>query len=473
MYFIRCRDRVGCGMKSKPGLLVSSLVIANFLAQLMQTMLNTALPRIMQDLGIDESRAQWLVTIYFLVAGITVPVAGFLVGRFTTRALFFTSAGSFAAGTLLAAMSPDFGLILAGRMIQGIGAGLLMPLFQTTVLRVFPKERIGSAMGLIGLVMGLAPALGPTLSGLVVQEHSWRILFYALLPIVAANLLLASFSLKNVGEPHQAKLDLRSILYSTVGFAGLMYGVNRAGEQGNSRLITWAFILGGIIIIVLFIHRQLKLTVPLLDFNLFRNRRFTQSTIIGVLMFIVMAGVELLLPLYAQNVRGLTPRMSGMMLLPGAVLLGVTSMISGRLYDRYGIKLIIRGGFSLISVITLLLTLLLSANASMILLAIVYALLMVGIGFIMTPVTAFAMASVPVPMIAHASPMTITIRSLSSSMGGVMLISIMAASMNHASVHFPGNILQGLLNSFWTLTGIAAIGLYISFILKERKAGHS
>lgn len=199
--------------KNRPGLIVSSLVIANFLGQLMQTMLNTALPRMMLDLGIDEGRAQWLITVYYLTAGITVPVAGFLIGRFTTRGLFFTSASAFAAGTLIAGISPDFILILCGRIIQGLGAGLLMPLFQTTILRVFPKGKIGSAMGLIGLVMGLAPALGPTLSGLVVQDHSWRILFYALLPVVIANLLLAAFSLKNVGERHREKLDYISILF--------------------------------------------------------------------------------------------------------------------------------------------------------------------------------------------------------------------------------------------------------------------
>ncbi|OKP93917.1 DHA2 family efflux MFS transporter permease subunit [Paenibacillus sp. P32E] len=458
-------------MRSKPGIMVSSLVIANFLAQLMQTMLNTALPRIMVDLRINENKVQWLITIYYLVAGITVPVAGFLVGRFTTRALFFTSVGLFATGTLLAAIAPEFGWVLTGRIIQGIGAGLLMPLFQTTILRVFPKEKIGSAMGLIGLVMGLAPALGPSLSGLVVQEHSWRILFYAVLPVVIANLLLATVSLKNVGDTHHEKLDLKSILYSTLGFAGLLYGVNRAGEQGGSRLITWAIIFAGIIIIVMFIHRQLKLAVPLLDFNIFRNRRFTQSSMIGVLMFIVMVGVELLIPLYAQNVRGLTPKMSGLLLLPGAILLGITSMVSGRLYDRYGIRLIIRGGFSIIAIITLLLTLLLSTHTSMVLVAAIYALLMVGIGFIMTPVTAYAMASVPVTMIAHASPMTITIRSLSSSMGGVMLISIMTASMSHSSIHFPESMLHGLYASFWTLTGIAAIGLCISFYLRDRKVG--
>ncbi|MEI2394546.1 MULTISPECIES: DHA2 family efflux MFS transporter permease subunit [Paenibacillus] len=453
-------------MKSRPGLIISSLVIANFLGQLMQTMLNTALPRMMLDLGINEGRAQWLITVYYLTAGITVPVAGFLIGRFTTRGLFFTSASVFAAGTLIAGISPDFILILGGRIIQGLGAGLLMPLFQTTILRVFPKGKIGSAMGLIGLVMGLAPALGPTLSGLVVQDHSWRILFYALLPVVIANLLLAAFSLQNVGERHREKLDYISILLSTTGFAGLLYGVNLAGDQSAPRVWAGAVILSGILFIILFIRRQLKLTVPLLDFRLFKSRSFSLASIIGVLMFIVMVGAELLIPLYVQNVRGLTPSESGLMLLPGALLLGCTSVISGKIYDRYGVKIVLRGGFTLIAGVSLLISLMLSQDSSILILAVLYVLLMVGIGFIMTPVTAYAMASVPPQMIAHASPMTISIRSLASSMGGVLLIAIMTITMNYSSFTFPVNMMQGFHAAFWCLTVVAIAGLGLSFNLK-------
>ncbi|WNS45598.1 MDR family MFS transporter [Paenibacillus sp. MMS20-IR301] len=453
-------------MKNRPGLIVSSLVVANFLGQLMQTMLNTALPRMMQDIHINESKAQWLITVYYLMAGITVPVAGFLIGRFTTRGLFFTSVGAFAAGTLIAGSSAEFSFIVCGRIIQGLGAGLLMPLFQTTILRVFPKEKIGSAMGLIGLVMGLAPALGPAIAGLVVQEHSWRILFYALLPVVIANLFLAGFTLKNVGERHQEKLDRSSVLYSSIGFAGLLYGVNLAGEQGASMVLAAAFILTGILFIVLFIRRQLKLAAPLLDFNLFRNRSFTLASIIGVLMFVVVVGAELLLPLYVQNVRGLTPRESGIMLLPGALLLGVASVISGRLYDRYGVRMVLRTGFSMIGGITVLLAFLITLNTPTAVLAVSYALIMAGIGFTMTPVTAYAMASVPPRSIAHASPLTISIRSLASSMGGVLFIAIMTFFMNSSSAVYPVNALQGFQAAFWSLGIFAIIGLGLSFNVK-------
>ncbi|WP_010492596.1 DHA2 family efflux MFS transporter permease subunit [Paenibacillus elgii] len=451
-------------MQRNPGMIVASLVIANFLAQLMQTMLNTALPQMMEDIGIHANRAQWLITVYFLVTGIVIPVTGFLIGRYSTRILFFASVGAFTFGTLIAGFSSDFAFILIGRIIQGVGAGLLIPLFLNTIIMVFPKEKLGAAMGLVSLIVGLAPALGPTISGFVVQHHSWRILFYGVVPIAIANLFVAYFSLKNVGENHDAKLDPRSILYSTVGFGSLLYGLSIVGEHGGRALLSWAIIAVGFIMVFLFIKRQLKLAVPLLDFNVFRFPRFTFSSIIGVILFIVMAGVELLLPIYAQNVRGLMPKESGLLLFPGALLVGVSGWISGKIYDRFGIRFLIRIGFFFIALVTFLLTIVLSLHTPYIFLVISYALLMVGIGFMMTPITAFAIASLPRPMLAHASPMTTTIRYLGMSMGGALLITIMTSTAG-SSLSFPVNMLQGIHAAFWTLTAIAAGGFLLSFVI--------
>lgn len=452
----------------KPGLIVSSLVIANFLAQLMQTMLNTALPRLMNDLGIQENSGQWLVTLYFLISGIVAPVAGFLIGRFSTRTLFFASGGAFILGTLLAAVSRDFAFVLTGRFVQGVGAGLLMPLFQTTILRVFPKEKMGTAMGMVGLVMGLAPALGPVLSGLVVEHYSWRILFYGVLPVAIANLFLAYASLKNVGDKNAAQLDLLSVLYSSLGFAGLLYGLSLAGEQGTSAKFSWVILSAGTGMIVLFIRRQLKLPEPLLDFNLFRYRLFTYSSVIGMILVFVMIGVELFLPLYAQKVRGLSPRESGLMLLPGALLMGSSGLISGRLYDRFGARQLTRASFLCMTATLLLLAIVLSRHTSFVLLVSLFALFMVEIGFIMSPITAYAMSSVPVSEFRHASPMTITSRLLSGSISGAVLVAIMTSASGYSELTFPGNMLQGMRVVFLILAALAGLGFALTFNLKAK-----
>ncbi|WP_379131714.1 DHA2 family efflux MFS transporter permease subunit [Paenibacillus sp. sgz500958] len=454
-------------LRKKPGVIVASLVIANFLAQLMQTMLNTALPRMMSDLEIQENEGQWLITIYFLITGIVVPVAGFLIGKFSTRALFFASGGAFITGTLIAAVSSDFAMVLAGRLVQGMGAGLLMPLFQTTILRVFPKEKMGTAMGLVGLVMGLAPALGPTLSGFVVEHQSWRLLFYGVLPVALANLLLAYISLRNVGEKNTAKLDLRSVLYSSLGFAGLLYGLSLAGDQGKSAVLAGVVIFAGAGMIVLLIRRQLKLAEPLLDFNLFRSRMFTYSSVIGVILFFVVIGLELFLPLYAQKVRGLTPRESGLMLLPGALLMGGSGLISGRLYDRFGVRMLTRVSFLSMTATLLVLAILLTLHTPFLLLILIFALFMTEVGFIMAPITAFTMSSVPASRLAHASPMTITIRSLGGSTSGAVLVAVMTSVSGYSGLDFPGNMLQGIRVVFWILAAMAGLGLVLTFYLKE------
>lgn len=452
-------------MKRKPVIIVASLIVGNFLAQLMQTMLNTALPQMMSDLGIQANRAQWLITVYLLVSGIVIPVTGFLIGKYSTRALFFASVGAFTTGTLIAGFSSEFAFILIGRIIQGVGAGLLIPVFLNTIIMVFPKEKIGAAMGLASLIVGLAPAVGPTISGFVVQDHSWRILFFGVAPIAIANFFVAYYCLENVGETNKTKLDRRSVLYSTLGFGSLLYGFSILGEQGRSALLSAAILVAGFIITFLFVKRQFKLAVPLLDFNVFRYPRFTYASIIGVILFIVMAGVELLLPIYAQNVRGLMPRESGLLLLPGALLMGVSGVISGKIYDRFGGRHLIRIGFFWIAAVSSLLTMTLTVHASFSLLMGIYALLMTGIGFMMTPITALAMASLPNSIMKYASPMTTAIRTLSMSMGGALLITLMTITADYSSVSFPVNMLEGIRAAFWTLTVIAAGGFFLSFFV--------
>ena len=449
-----------------PGFIVASLIIANFLAQMMQTMLNTALPRMMRDLSIEETLGQWLVTVYFLVAGIIVPVAGFLIGRFSTRALFFASGGAFIAGTLLAAVAPGFSWLLAGRFIQGVGAGLLMPLFQTTILRVFPKERIGAAMGLVGLVMGLAPAMGPALSGFIVEHHSWRLLFYGILPISLANLVFGYLSLQNVGEKSEGRLDRRSVLYSSVGFSALIYGLSLAGKAEGG-ISFWVLLAVGVMLVTAFVRRQVRLADPLLDMKLFRNPAFTQSTLIGILLFFIFIGVELMLPLYAQNVLGLTPRTSGLMLIPGALLLGVSGLIAGRLYDRFGVARITRLAFMGMMLTLVTLAAVLSLHTPLVLLLVLFALFTVSVGLIMSPITAYAMSTIPGTLIKHASPMTIAIRSFSASASGAVLTAIMVTVANGSRLSIPGNKLLGLQVVFWILAGAAALGLLLAYRLPE------
>jgi len=239
--------------------IMTVLLAGAFVAILNQTLLATALPHIMADLKIDATKAQWLTTVFMLVNGIMIPVTAFLIGKFSTRGLFLTAMGLFAIGTGVAAISPTFSLLLVGRVLQAAGAGIMLPLMQTILLLMFPIEKRGSAMGMVGLVIAFAPAIGPTLSGWIVDSYSWRYLFYLIFPIAIIDIIFAYFALKNVTERKNPTLDVLSIILSTLGFGGLLFGFSNAGSNGWGSLSVLAPLIVGIVTLVLFIVRQFKL----------------------------------------------------------------------------------------------------------------------------------------------------------------------------------------------------------------------
>ena len=273
------------------------LVSGAFAAILNQTLLATALPHIMKDLNLNANMAQWLQSVFMLVNGIMIPITAFLIERFTTRGLFLTALGLFGLGTLICALSPNFMILIAGRIVQGSGAGIIMPLIQTILFLIFPIERRGTAMGMFGLVIGFAPAIGPTLSGWLVEHFPWRSLFYIILPIVLIDIILACLILRNVTETRKIKVDILSIILSTLGFGGLLYGFSIAGHSGWFSGQVGATMIIGLVGLVLFIYRQSRLEQPILEFKVFKNKVFTFTTILGMVIFAAMIGGAGILPL--------------------------------------------------------------------------------------------------------------------------------------------------------------------------------
>jgi len=295
--------------------LFAVLLSGAFVTILNQTLLGTALPPIMEDLNLSENTAQWLQSVFMLVNGIMIPVTAFLIDRFTTRKLFLTAMGLFTLGTLTAAIAPNFSILMVGRILQASGAGIMMPLMQTVLFLLFPVERRGTAMGLFGLVIAFAPAIGPSLSGWLVDQFPWRSVFYVVLPIAIFDMIAAYFLLKNVTELKKPKLDILSVILSTIGFGGLLYGFSIAGDMGWSSSQVILAIVVGIISLYLFITRQLKLKEPLLEFRVFKYGIFTLATGLGMVVFAAMIGTNVILPLYMQNMIGFTALKSGLVLL--------------------------------------------------------------------------------------------------------------------------------------------------------------
>lgn len=444
--------------------LIAVLISGAFITILNQTLLGTALPPIMNDLGLTESTVQWLQSAFMLVNGIMIPITAFLIERFTTRGLFLTAMSLFAFGTLTAAVSPNFTFLLIGRIFQASGAGIMMPLFQTILFLLFPIERRGRAMGMFGLVIAFAPAIGPSLSGWLVDQFPWRSVFYVVLPFAIINLVAAYFLLKNVTERTFPKVDILSIILSTFGFGGLLYGFSVAGNDGWMSAHVWLPLLVGAISLYFFIARQLKLEQPILEFRIFKYKIFTVATALGMIVFVSMIGTTVILPLFMQNMLGFSALDSGLALLPGAIVMGLMNPITGRLFDQYGAKWLTIIGFSILAITTFMFAGL-SPETSFAYLTVWNALRMFSIAMVMMPVTTAGLNELPRHLISHGTAMNNTFRQASGAIGIAILVTVMATSA--APDEGMTGLIHGVNISFAVAGGIAVIGLLLAFKLKS------
>ncbi|TKD56124.1 multidrug efflux MFS transporter [Bacillus sp. S2(2019)] len=449
--------------------IVGIFLVGAFVAILNQTLLIPAIPHIMEEFNIDVSKGQWLTTAFMLTNGILIPITAFLIEKFSSRSLVLTALSIFTAGTILASFATNFPVLLAARIVQAAGAGILMPLMQTIFLTIFPKEKRGQAMGMVGLVISFAPALGPTLGGWIVDSFSWKFLFYIVLPIGIIDLILAFFLMKNVTQQRDTRIDVLSVILSSFGFGGLLYGFSSVGTYGWTSATVLISLIVGAVSLFFFILRQSNLKRPMLEFGVFKFAIFSLTTFLGMLVFALLIGTETILPLYTQNVRGLSALDTGLILLPGALFMGFLSPIIGRIFDKVGGKGLALGGFTILAV-TSLPFMMLSLDSSITLITVAYTLRLIGVGMIMMPLTTAGINSLPPHLIPHGTAMNNTMRQMGGSIGTAVLVSIMSSSAANAALSAPmKSAVHGMNTSFIVSGAIAVIGLVLSFFLKEKR----
>ncbi|KGP74441.1 MDR family MFS transporter [Pontibacillus yanchengensis] len=450
--------------------LIAALLLAgSFIAVLNQTLMITAIPPIMEEMNITANTAQWLTTIFMLVNGIMIPISAFLIERFTTRQLFMTAMGVFAFGTLIGAIAPNYPVLIMARVIQSSGAGVMLPLMQTVFLMIFPYNKRGAAMGYIGLVISFAPAIGPALSGYITEHYSWRVLFVFILPIAFIIIGVANYALKNVTELTKPKVDPISIILSSIGFGGLLYGFTSAGNYGWDSSRTVIFLALGAVTLLVFILRQLRLHHPMLEFRVFKYPIFTIATMIGMIGFIGLIGSETLIPLYMQNMRDYSALESGLVLLPGAVISGLMSPITGRIFDRIGARLLTMVGLAIITVATFFLSFLDTAT-TLTMLTVFYAIRMFGLSMVMMPSTTAGLNQLPDKLIPHGAAMNNTMRQVSASVGTAILVTVMTKTAESAqqqpSIANPE--IHGVNVAFMVITVLSFLGMILSFFVKKQ-----
>src|SRR5690625_2750872 len=363
-----------------------------------------------------------------LVNGIVIPASAFLITRFTNRIIFLWAMSLFTLGTFIAMVSPTFSLLVVGRMLQASGSGMMMPLLMNVILIAFPIERRGTAMGFFGLVMFVAPAIGPTLSGWIIEQYSWRSLFSIILPFAIFALIYAVFRLKNITENRQIYLDYFSLVLSSIGFGSLLYGFSMAGESGWLNSFVLFPLCIGTVSLTIFIMRQLRLKEPMLDFRIYKYPMFTLSTIISVALSIGMFSGMILTPLYVQTVRDISPFHSGILMLPGAILMGLMSPITGRLFDRFGARILALIGLMIMTVSTFLFTKL-TMEIGYFELMTLYTVRMFGMSLVMMPVMTNGLNQLPMESNTHGTAMNNTLQQVSGAIGTAVLLTIMT---NHS-----------------------------------------
>lgn len=404
--------------------MIAILFIGGFVAFLNNTLLNIAIPTIMEEFSIAPSTVQWVTTGYMLINGILIPTSAFFIQRFTNRQLFLVAMSLFAIGTGLAIIAPSFLVVVIARMLQAAGSAMMMPLLMNVILTAFPVETRGTAMGFFGMVMFMAPAIGPTLSGWIIEQYSWRTLFMIVLPFALITIIFAIFKLKNVTPQRDVKLDVHSLIYSSVGFGALLFGFSSAGERGWGAADVYLPIIIGSIALLAFIFRQLRLDDPMLNFEIFKFPMFSLASIISVVMSVSMFSGMILTPLYVQTVRDISPFYSGILMLPGAIVMGLMSPITGRLFDRYGARGISLFGLTITIATTYLLSRL-TLDMGYYYLMTLYTVRMFGMSMVMMPIMTNGLNQLPMRLNPHGTAMNGTLQQVSGAIGSAVLLTIM------------------------------------------------
>ena len=415
---------------SRNRLVIALLLVSSFVVILNETIMGVAIPHLMHDLGITASTAQWLTTAFMLTMAVVIPITGFLMQRLNTRPVFILAMTTFSLGTLVAALAPGLPVLLVGRIIQAIGTAIMMPLLMTTVMTLVPPESRGKTMGNISIVISVAPAIGPTLSGIILSHLTWRWMFWLVLPIAIGSLILGALRISNVTETHDSPIDVPSVILSVFGFGGLVYGLNKIGEMTSEAGggANWVPLAVGAAALGAFIARQLWLQREeraLLDLRTLTSSNFALSVTALSISMMSLFGTFILLPIYMQHVLNLSPLKCGLLLLPGGLIMGLMAPPVGRLYDRHGPTLLVVPGTLMASAVLWWMTTM-TPTTTVPELLIAHVVLSVGLAMTFTPLFTAGLGSLPPKLYAHGSALVGTVQQLAGAAGAALFVALMS-----------------------------------------------
>lgn len=456
--------------------LIWILLAGAFVMVLNETVMGVALPPLMAEFGVTASAGQWLTTAFMLVMAVLIPMSGFLLQRFTARTIFVAALGLFTVGTAVAAFAPAFSVLVIARVAQAAGTAVIMPLLSTTILTRIPEGRRGRMMGLIAIVMSAAPALGPTFSGLLITAFGWRSVFIAVLPIVVIVLIVGALLIGRGERGKAVKFDVLSALLSVVAFGGLVYGLGSLGQaaDGGVPVPPALPIAAGLIGLALFVWRQLSLQrrgTAFLDLRPFKQRPFWVGIVVISVVMLSMFGSLILLPIYMQNVLGLSPLTTGLVVLPGGLLMGLAAPFVGALFDKLGARPLVIPGAVVVTIALVLLTQL-TVSSPVWLVVVAMLVLNLGIAFMMTPLMTSSLGALTPELYSHGSAIFSTVQQLAGAVGTAVFVTIMSlssAAATGAGLDGVQATAQGIHSAFVVAALSSLVALVLAFFVPKKR----
>ncbi|WP_312397116.1 MDR family MFS transporter [Kocuria sp.] len=464
---------------------IAVLLIAAFVVILNETILNVALPHLMEDLHVDAATVQWVATAFMLTMAVVIPTTGFLLQKFSTRAVFGLAMGSFALGTLLAALAPSFAILLVARVIQAFGSAIMLPLLMTTILTLIPKQRRGLVMGNVSIVISVAPALGPTISGFILAHFPWRSIFWFVLPIAVLALIIGVTRLGDVGSRGDLRLDVLSVALSVFGFGLLVHGLSTVGAGGtqggdSDSFMGWATSAGGgaviltvgVLLVAAFALRQLHLQRkdnPFLDLRTFKHRDFTVSVALMAVAMMTLFGGVIVLPLYLQTIRGLDTLQTGLILLPGGLIMGLLGPVIGRLFDAYGPRPLAVPGAAMLTFVMFNFSRL-QADTAVWWIVVLQIAMSVGLAMIFTPAFTAGLNPLPPSLYSHGSATLSTLQQVAGAAGTALLVGILQAGttvLQNPDGSTTTDAIPGVHAAFLTATGLGAVAFVLTLFMRK------
>ncbi|MGN7477499.1 DHA2 family efflux MFS transporter permease subunit [Solibacillus silvestris] len=460
-----------------PKLMAAVLMVGTFIGLFGETALNMALTNIMEQFSVSAGLAQWLTTGYLLVLAILVPFSAYLVRWFTTRQLIVSALIIASIGALVAAVSPNFTLLLVGRLIQAIGTGIFLPLMFSVVLIIFPIQKRGAVMGIVGLVLTAGPALGPTIAGLIISASSWHYIFWIMLVLYILLLIIGGAKMENVSDITKPKIDAFSLLLSTVAFGGIVFALATLAETPFSDAIVWMPLAVGIISLFLFAVRQFKMEQPMINLRVFRFPMFALGTLLMFATLFVILYVAILIPLYLKSVLGYTAIVAGLLMLPGNILNIIMSPIVGSNFDKVGAKIFTRIGFFMITIAAIFLVFALSATTPVWQLVVALCVFFVGVSMTIMPAQTNAMNTLTPKLYADGSAAMNTLTQVAGAAGTAVAITLFTSGQkNYIAEHgaaSPADFLAyGVSHAFIAVLAVGVIGVIGSLFIKNSRPNH-